>query len=153
MTKNKLITKNKGLRHPIYWNKPLIELSIVMNAVLVLLLILFFIGYRSGNSYQTKELSMIYANQCYNFDHYHASSYVKVAEAVLNGKQQTAYLIHLTQNQINSGCYSDVIKAVQIEYYQGLYAKYNAPLFIYLNPNGQSLDNIPQLNVFINSVK
>lgn len=121
-----------------------------MNVLVIVLIILFFTGYKTGNSYQTKELSNLYRNQCLYYDNNHGNKPQAVTK-IVNGSKKSAIIIRLSQNQLNSGCYNYLLENVGKSYYQNqdLYSKYGQPIPVYVGPQGQNLEGISQLNVFI----
>jgi hypothetical protein len=144
-------TKRQTLQFK-YWKPILMKLSVAVNLIVLLFLIIFFIGYKTGNGYQTKKIVSLYYHQCYNFDSNTGPNSSKQETKVVNGKNLTAMVIRLTQAQLDSGCYVLYVQSAQSLYYQwnqGLLSKlggFTVP--VYLTPNGQLMEPISQLAVF-----
>jgi hypothetical protein len=151
---NKKISK-RSLAQFSFWKPILIRLSIAVNIAVLLFIIVFSIGYRTGNSYQTKEMSVLYNNQC---NYYFANtanlpsgnSYQDTR--VINGKKFIGTVVKLDQNQINSGCFDFPTLVSRSLFYQLQTMNTNYPLniLVYIGPNGHLLPNTPrEESVFI----
>ncbi len=142
----------KSDKKAFYFNPVIAKLSLSVNLIVILFIVLLTVGYYYGNSFQTEKISELQSNQCYYFDNNHISKYDKVTKTI-NGKPVTAYVIRLTQAQIDSGCYTMVTSNVRLAYYRGAYQHDKIPIPVYVGPNGQNLERIPQFDVFIKSSK
>jgi hypothetical protein len=125
-----------------------VKFSIGLNIVFAVLLGLMCFGYASGNGYQTKELAKLYTNQCsHYFDKQTGTT--RTVTKTMNGIKKTARIVTVTQPELNTGCYTYIIENVGIAYYQGIFSKYNDPIPVYAGPNGQNLEGVPALNIFL----
>jgi hypothetical protein len=128
------------------------KLSVAVNLLVLLCLIIFYIGYSSGNGYQTQKIVSLYYHQCYNFDANTSPNNQRQEIKLVNGKELTAMVIRLTQAQLSSGCYVPYVQSAESLYYQwnqGLLNNlggFTVP--VYLTPNGQLMEPIVQLAVF-----
>jgi hypothetical protein len=127
----------------------LLTASVALNAVLLNFIIVFCIAYKTGASYQTDAINTLHNNQCMHYDE-HQNGSSQTVSAMINGHKASAYIVRVTQGQINSGCYNYLFITAAYAYYRFPNTQYlNNEIPVYIGPNGQNLEGIPQLGAFI----